>query len=49
MIDLTRGMAMVDVNVVNDDIANILKSNAASTHNVHISSTPINGLIAIKN
>ena len=49
MIGLTRGMAMVDVNVVNNDIANILKSNAASTHNVHISSTPINGLVAIKN
>lgn len=49
MIDLTRGMAMVDVNVVNDDIAYKLQSNAPSSHNVHISSTPINGLVAIKN
>lgn len=39
---------MVDVNVVNDDVAYILESNAATTHNVDISATPIKGFVAIK-
>jgi len=47
--NVTRGMAMVDVNVVYDDIANKLKSDAASTHNVHISATSIDGFVAIEN
>lgn len=40
---------MVNVNVMYDDIAYILKSNAATTNNVNISATAINGLEAVEN
>lgn len=40
---------MVNVYVVNNNIAYILQSNAATTRNVNISPTPIKGFIAIKN
>lgn len=40
---------MVDVNIVNDNIGDILQSNAATTHYVHIGSTSIKSLEAIEN
>lgn len=39
---------MVDMHIVDDDIAYILQSNASPTGNVNISSTPIKSLVAIK-
>ena len=39
---------MVDMNVVYNDIAYKLESNAPTTHNVHISPSPIESLVAIK-
>jgi len=42
-------MTMMDVNVVYDDIAYILQSNAASSDDVHISTASIDGLVAVEN
>lgn len=39
---------MVDMHIVDDDIAYILQSNATPTRNVNISSSPIKSLVAIK-
>lgn len=39
---------MVDMYVVNNDIADVLQSNAAATHNVNISTTPIKSFITVK-
>lgn len=39
---------MVDVNVVNDDIANILESDAATAHNMNVSPTAIDSFVAIE-
>lgn len=39
---------MVDMNVVNDDIGDILKSDAATTNNVDISSSSIKCLVTIE-
>lgn len=39
---------MMDMHIVDDDIAYVLQSNASSARNVNISSSPINSLVAIK-
>lgn len=39
---------MVDMYIVNNDIAYELQSNASATHNVHICPTPIESLVAVK-
>ena len=39
---------MVNVYIVNNDIADILQSNAPTAHDVHISPTSIQSLVAIK-
>lgn len=39
---------MMNVNVMYDDIAYILQSNAPSSHNVHISTATINCLVAVE-
>ena len=39
---------MVDMNVVNDNIGDILKSDAATTNNMNISSSSIKSLVTIE-
>lgn len=39
---------MMDMNIVNDDIRDILKSDAATTNNMNISSSSIKSLVAIE-
>lgn len=39
---------MVDMDVVNDDIAYVLQCDTPTTHNVDVSSTPIQRLVAVK-
>lgn len=48
-IGLAGLVAMMDMDVMNDDIGDVLKRNAPATGYVHVNATTIKGLIAVEN